>query len=121
MTRYSSPATSSARTADAAIRPPAGLLHENGPDLTARQFAVLLICGLDSQPVPFGAMVPRIGLNSRAIAQILNRLEKLGLAQRIDHPSDGRMMMAQVTERGRAFVQRVAATMQPDAGRDGVG
>jgi DNA-binding MarR family transcriptional regulator len=96
-----------------------GLLHQDGPDLTGRQLAVLLICGLESQPVAFGALAPRIGLNSRAIAQILNQLEKLGLARRIDHPSDGRMVLAEATEQGRAFVQRVAAAMQPAASGSG--
>lgn len=87
------------------------LVGEHGPDLTARQLVVLLTCAIESQPLSSGALAAQIGINPSAISHALRRLEEFGLARRTDDPRDGRIVLAEVTNPGRALVQRVAASM----------
>jgi DNA-binding MarR family transcriptional regulator len=98
-----------------------GLVRENSPDLTARQLAVLLTCTLESQPLSSGALAARIGLNPSAISHALRRLEELGLARRTNNPRDGRIVLAEVTDRGRTLVQHLGAVMQSAAAGGGAG
>ena len=49
-------------------------------------------------------MVRDLGLTSSALAALVDRLERQGVAERVPHPQDRRRSMIRVTERGALLV-----------------
>lgn len=95
-----------------------GSVARNGPDLSARQFAALLICCLDAPPHTVRGLAERLHVAKSAITRAADRLEQLGLLVREDDPRDRRSVLLSATAAGRAFVQDLRATMKAAAERD---
>ena len=88
-----------------------GLVRRDGPDLSARQLAVFLICYLEEGPHTV-----------RGLAAQFGRLGALGLARRAQDPRDRRSVVVQRTRiglelladlRGLLDAAAEAATMPP--------
>ena len=77
-----------------------GMVRREGPDLTARQFGVLLICYLEEGPHTVRALAARLDVSKPAITRALDRLSELGLARRGPDPRDHRSVLVQRTRRG---------------------
>src|SRR5580698_9820800 len=81
-----------------------GTVRRAGPDLSARQFGVLLICYLEEGPHTVRGLAARLEVSKPAITRALDRLAELGFARRGPDPSDRRSVLVQRTRKGSDFV-----------------
>ena len=59
-----------------------GTVRRDGPDLSARQFGVFLICYIEEGPHTVRGLAARLEVSKPAITRSLDRLAELGLAKR---------------------------------------
>jgi DNA-binding MarR family transcriptional regulator len=81
-----------------------GMVRREGPDLSARQFGVLLICYLEEGPHTVRALAARLDVSKPAITRALDRLAELGFARRGPDPRDRRSVLVQRTRKGTDFL-----------------
>jgi DNA-binding MarR family transcriptional regulator len=81
------------------------LVRQDGPDLTARQLSVLLICYLEDGPHTVRGLAERLEVSKPAITRALDRLGDLDLARRKQDPEDRRSVLVMRTLRGSAFLR----------------
>lgn len=93
------------------------LVREEGPDLSARQLAVLLICYLSDEPQTVRGLAVRLQVVRSAITRVLDRLGEVGLVRRKTDPMDRRSVLVQRTVKGSAFVSELRRLMA-DAARN---
>jgi DNA-binding MarR family transcriptional regulator len=88
-------------------------LRQDGPDLTVRQLATLLLCCLRAPPHTTGVLAAELHVGTPAIGRAFARLEQLGLLRNITGPlpSDRRRMRFEATAAGRAYVEQLTAHM----------
>ena len=55
--------------------------------------------------LPLGKMGERLQVHPTSVTSIVRRLEAAGLVERKAHPEDGRAVLAEITDRGRALVE----------------
>ena len=67
-----------------------GTVRRDGPDLSARQFGVFLICYIEDAQHTVRGLAARLEVSKPAITRSLDRLEELGLARRAPDPRDRR-------------------------------
>jgi DNA-binding MarR family transcriptional regulator len=61
--------------------------------------------------LPLGKMGERLQVHPTSVTSIVDRLEAQGLVHRVKHPTDGRAVLAEITEEGRALVERATADL----------
>jgi DNA-binding MarR family transcriptional regulator len=123
---------SSVRQADMAIefRGPAGLdlwrraltesVRRDGPDLSARQMALLLTVYLTPPPHTVRGLAETLNISKPAITRALDRLGMLGLARRKRDDADRRSVLVQRTVKGSVFLSEFSEIMVKAAdGYDG--
>ena len=103
------------------------LVRREGPDLTARQLGVLLICYLEDGPHTVRGLALRLAVAKPAITRALDRLEEFDFARRQQDPRDRRSIVVARTREGEAFMahlrgllddaSRHAAVARPNATR----
>jgi|SRR5690606_22339757 len=94
---------SALRTADALLQPEAALLRAH--DLSFAQFNVLRILrGAGSQGASCGDIAGRMVKRDPDITRLLDRMEERGLVRRFRDADDRRVVMAAITEAGRALI-----------------
>ncbi len=71
-----------------------------GPDLTARQTAILLTIHLDDEKHTVRGLAKRLGLQKPAIVRALDSLQALGLVCRTRDEKDRRNVFINATEEG---------------------
>jgi DNA-binding MarR family transcriptional regulator len=84
-----------------------GTVRRDGPDLSARQFAVFLICYIEDGPHTVRGLAARLSVSKPAITRSLDRLTELGLAKRGPDPRDRRSVLVQRTRKGTDFFNDV--------------
>ena len=89
-----------------------GTVRRDGPDLTARQLAVMLVCRLDDPPHTVRGMAGLLNVNKPAITRATDRLEELGLAKRRADTRDRRSVLLVPTAAGQVFVEELGEMMQ---------
>lgn len=77
-----------------------GTVRRDGPDLSARQFGVFLICYIEEGPHTVRGLAARLEVSKPAITRSLDRLAELGLAKRAPDPRDRRSVLVTRTKRG---------------------
>jgi len=92
-----------------------GTVRREGPDLSARQFGVLLICYLEEGPHTVRALAARLEVSKPAITRALDRLAELGFARRGPDPRDRRSVLVSRTSPGAAYVAHLRSLMQTAA------
>jgi DNA-binding MarR family transcriptional regulator len=99
-----------------------GLVRRDGPDLSARQLAVFLICYLEEGPHTVRGLAAQLHVSKPAITRSLDRLGALGLARRAQDPRDRRSVVVQRTRVGlelladlRGLLDAAAVTVSPAA------
>lgn len=92
-----------------------GTVRRDGPDLSARQFAVLLISYLEPGPHTVRGLASRLDVSKPAITRSLDRLEELGLARRVVDPADRRSVLIQRTREGSSYMLAVRGLMNEAA------
>ncbi len=75
-------------------------IHLDGPDLTARQTAILLTVHLDDEQHTVRGLAKRLGLKKPAIVRALDSLQALGLINRVRDENDRRNVFIIATEEG---------------------
>lgn len=91
------------------------LVRREGPDLTARQLAVMLICYLEDGPQTVRGLAARLNVAKPAITRALDRLEQFELAHRRQDPRDRRSIVVARTPEGHAFLESLQGMLDEAA------
>jgi DNA-binding MarR family transcriptional regulator len=85
----------------------AGSVRMDGPDLSIRQFAILLIVTVEKQPQTVRGLAARLDLPKPAMSRALDRLEEVELTRRVPDPADRRSVHILATPKGRGFLEKL--------------
>ena len=96
-----------------------GLVRRDGPDLSARQLSVLLICFLEEGPHTVRGLAERLHVAKPAITRALDRLEQFDLVRRAADPRDRRSVLVSRTAQGASFIAHLRSLMQAAAREHG--
>jgi DNA-binding MarR family transcriptional regulator len=88
------------------------MLQRSGPDLSARQIAVLLTVYLDPGPHTVRGLAARLRISKPAITRALDRLSGAELLNRTTDDNDRRSVLIQKTEKGTAFINDFAEAIR---------
>lgn len=77
----------------------------------ARYEALVLLTFSSRGSLPLGKMGERLQVHPTSVTSIVDRLEGAGLVVRLRHPDDGRAVLAEITDEGRALVERATADL----------
>lgn len=91
-------------------------------DLTfARYEALVLLSFSQRGSLPLGKMGERLMIHPTSVTNIVDRLEAQGLVRRVDHPTDRRTTLCEITPAGRELVERATlAVTKVDLGIAGL-
>ena len=81
------------------------MLQQPGPDLSARQAAVLLTIYMDDGPHTVRGLAQQLKISKPAITRALDRLSDEGLVQRKTDDNDRRSVLIQKTDNGHTFLR----------------
>jgi DNA-binding MarR family transcriptional regulator len=81
------------------------LVRRDGPDLTARQLSVFLICYLEGEAQTVRGLAAKLNVSKPAITRALDRLSEFDLVRRKQDPLDRRSVLVQRTVSGAAFLR----------------
>ena len=102
--------TSLMRTQQIVIGRLDALLRPHGLSF-ARYEALVLLVFSSRGSLPLGKMGERLQVHPTSVTSIMRRLEASGFVVRRQHPQDGRAVLAEITELGRAVVERATADL----------
>ena len=91
------------------------MVHDEEPDLTVRQMAVLFIVYLDPPPHTVRDLARKLGVTKPVITRALNALGKRGLLQRRRSETDRRNVLVQRTVEGVLYLDRLARMIREAA------
>lgn len=77
----------------------------------ARYEALVLLTFSSRGSLPLGKMGERLQVHPTSITSIIDRLERGGFVVRRRHPRDGRAVLAEITDAGRAVVEAATADL----------
>ncbi len=77
----------------------------------ARYEALVLLTFSRKGALPLGKMGRRLQVHPTSVTSIVGRLEGAGLVARRPHPQDRRTVLAEITDEGRATVERATADL----------
>jgi len=80
----------------------------------ARYEALVLLVFSSRGSLPLGKMGERLQVHPTSVTSIVRRLEGAGLVRRRPHPDDGRTVLAEITDAGRALVETATADLVHD-------
>jgi DNA-binding MarR family transcriptional regulator len=86
-------------------------VRSNGPDLTARQTALMLIVYLEAGPHTVRGLAHRLNVGKPAIVRAIDTLQEAGLVGRSPDPKDRRNVFVVGTEAGADHLSTFAAAM----------
>lgn len=92
------------------------LVRSNHPDLTPRQFSILLAANTESEAKGVRELSAMLNISKPAVTRALDRLQGLGLARRRRDPKDGRLVYVDKTPKGTDFLRAVAQTIKGAGG-----
>jgi DNA-binding MarR family transcriptional regulator len=93
------------------------IVRADDRDLSLRQLAVLLTCQSTNQPPTVRGLAEHFGIPKPAITRAVDRLEKVGLAERRDDPDDGRSVLVASTAAGQRFCKKFVGAKSRNANR----
>jgi DNA-binding MarR family transcriptional regulator len=88
-----------------------GLVRRDGPDLTARQLAVLLTTYLEGDAQTVRGLAAQLHVAKPAITRALDRLAEFDLVRRRQDPLDRRSILVQRTTAGVGFLRELSQTV----------
>src|SRR3954468_15835142 len=94
-----------AETVDVLRQTIVALVRRDGPDLTARQLSVFLICYLESEAQTVRGLAAKLNVAKPVITRALDRLSGFDLVRRKQDPLDRRSVLVQRTVSGAAFLR----------------
>ena len=81
------------------------LVRRDGPDLSARQLAVLLTCYVSEEAQTVRGLSAALGVSKPAITRALDWLSEFDLVRRKIDPADRRSVLVQRTVDGLSFIR----------------
>ena len=75
--------------------------------LTPQQWGVLSVIAAADEPLKLAAIARELGVTKQNMTGMVNRLEQLGVAERLEDPADLRSSRVQLTRRGRLTVDKL--------------
>jgi DNA-binding MarR family transcriptional regulator len=91
------------------------LVRRDGPDLSARQLGVFLICYIETEAQTVRGLAARLGVSKPAITRALDRLTEFDLVKRKIDPLDRRSVLVQRTPAGMAFLRELRTILRDAA------
>jgi DNA-binding MarR family transcriptional regulator len=86
-------------------------VQSDGPDLTARQTALMLTVYLEAGPHTVRALAQRLGVGKPAVVRAIDTLQDVGLVERRPDPADRRNIFVVGTEAGAERLSTYAASI----------
>ena len=86
------------------------LLRPHGLSFARYEALVLLVFSREGA-LPLGKMGERLQVHATSVTSLVDRLESAGLVVRRRHPDDGRAVLAEITDEGRATVEKATADL----------
>jgi DNA-binding MarR family transcriptional regulator len=86
-------------------------VQSDGPDLTARQTALMLTVYLEPGPHTVRALAQRLGVGKPAIVRAIDTLQDVGLVERRPDPADRRNIFVVGTDAGAERLSTYAASI----------
>jgi DNA-binding MarR family transcriptional regulator len=83
------------------------LVRRDGPDLSARQFGVLLTSYLEEEAQTVRGLAAKLNVSKPAISRALDRLSEFDLVRRKTDPLDRRSVLVQRTMAGAGFLRDI--------------
>jgi DNA-binding MarR family transcriptional regulator len=83
-------------------------VRSSGPDLSARQLAIVLTVYMTPAPHTVRGLAALLGISKPAVTRALDRLGMLGLARRRRDEADPRSVLVQRTVKGSVFLSEFA-------------
>lgn len=80
-------------------------------NITPVQFGVLTVLH-DESPLDQGTIATQLGVDRNTVADVIRRLERRGLLERLEAVIDRRTKPARITSEGKAFVNAVQPAME---------
>lgn len=80
-------------------------VRANGPDLSARQLALVLMVYLTASPHTVRGLASFLNISKPAVTRALDRLSKLGIVRRKVDETDRRSILVQRTVKGSVFLR----------------
>jgi DNA-binding MarR family transcriptional regulator len=90
-------------------------VRRSGPDLSARQMALLLTVYMTPPPHTVRGLADILNISKPAITRALDRLGMLGLARRKRDETDRRSVLVQRTVKGSVFLSEFSEIMKNSA------
>ena len=81
----------------------------------ARYEALVLLVFSSRGSLPLGKMGERLQVHPTSVTSIVRGLDAAGLVRRLPHPQDGRAVLCEITDEGRALVEKATGDLV-DAG-----
>ncbi len=94
-------------------------VRDDGPDLSARQMAIVLTVYTSPPPHTVKALAEALRIAKPAVTRALDRLSVLGFIRRVRDQSDRRIVHVQRTVKGAVFLSEFADQIAEAA--DGIG
>ncbi|HUP46244.1 MAG TPA: MarR family transcriptional regulator [Thermoanaerobaculia bacterium] len=88
----------------------APVLERSG--VTPQQWGVLSSIAASEEPLTLAAVARRLAVTKQNMTGMINRLEQLGLVERIEDPNDLRSSRVQLTRRGRGTLEKAGPAYQ---------
>jgi DNA-binding MarR family transcriptional regulator len=92
-----------------------GLVRREGPDLSARQLAIFLICYLENEAQTVRGLAKKLTISKPAISRGLDRLMEFDLVRRKGDPLDRRSILVQRTPIGHSLLRELRGIMNASA------
>jgi DNA-binding MarR family transcriptional regulator len=86
------------------------ILRPHGLSFARYEALVLLVFSREGA-LPLGKMGERLQVHATSVTSLVDRLEAAGLVVRRRHPEDGRAVLAEITDEGRAAVEKATADL----------
>lgn len=83
-------------------------VRSDGPDLSMRQWAILLTVYLNAGPHTVRALARELGVPKPAISRALDALSILGFVRRVRDETDRRIVLVQKTPEGSIYIDAFA-------------
>src|SRR6185437_2736380 len=89
-----------------------GLVRRDGPDLSARQLAIFLVCYVEDEAQTVRALAKQLNISKPAVSRGLDRLMEFDLIRRKDDPLDRRSILVQRTPIGHSLLRELRGIMK---------
>lgn len=84
-----------------------GLVRREGPDLSARQLAIFLVCYLEGEAQTVRGLAQQLNISKPAVSRGLDRLMEFDLIRRKGDPLDRRSILVQRTPIGHSLLREL--------------